>query len=263
MRPIFGDHNWQALKRVRKLPGILPRRTRYGSVEATSIGLTPMGDYPSKLVAVDDFKAVIEECHAKQVFPMYHLEKSGVCGNWNQNGLNYCWAWGITAAITANREKEGQTPVELAPVTLGHLVNWRNTGNYLDSAVQGVRERGIAPLEYCSTMYNRKPSSYQEGWQEAALNFRLSEWWDGDTSGTDLYTLQQCLTSLSCGDPIYIAYYWWSHALTIMGMEWDETQTNNVRVVCFNSHDDGFIELTGNKAVPDEFYMVKSGSLAA
>jgi len=58
---------------------------------------------------------------------------------------------------------------------------------------------------------------------------------------------------LSSGTPDYVAWHWWGHATGVVGVYWDESVANNLRVVVDNSHNEAdFIELTGNRAIPDE-----------
>jgi hypothetical protein len=69
--------------------------------------------------------------------------------------------------------------------------------------------------------------------------------------------LLDCATVLRQSDPIYIAYYWWGHALELVGLEWDESVENNVWWIIRNSHnEEKFLRLKGSKAVPDEAFSI-------
>ena len=233
----------------------LPRKSVYGSAK----GLVPYGEaYPDSLVAEADYKEVIQHCHENQIFPMYHQNATWMpTGNkWNQNGLPYCWAWGMTAAVMDCQAAEGKRDSStelLAPVSLGFCVNWRSRGNYLESAIQGVVERGIAPASYIPDQHSRSYKDYAEGWEDAALANRIPEdsVWDTDPDNM----LQHALSILRTGRSLYIAYNWWGHALSCVGLIWDESQKNNVIWVIRNSHnEDDFIQLTGSRGVPDEAF---------
>lgn len=251
------DREWQNL--AQNQPGgelgALPRKSVYGSAE----GLIPFGDaYLDKLVDPKDYKEVIAHCHAMKIFPMYHEKATWLPpgGRWNQNGLPYCWAWGMTSSFQNCRAQEGKKPiVQLAPVSLGFTVNWQSRGNYLESAINGARTRGIAPAEYVPSPFDRNYRNYKSGWEEAALNFRLGEVVDTDSRNM----IQHCISILALGKPLYIAYNWWSHALQAAGVIWDESQPNNLRWVIQNSHnEDDFIELVGSKGIPSEAYGIMS-----
>ncbi len=149
----------------------------------------------------------------------------------------------------------------LAPNTLGWLVDWRNTGHYMDSTIKGLRERGVAPKTYVPNLYTRNPFSFQEGWEDAALNYRAGEWWDVDVRRNDAFTVRQCLTILAGGDPIYGGLWWWNHALQLVGYEWDESEPQNVLAIWWNSHEDDLIKIRGGRGVPDEAYGIRAGSL--
>lgn len=258
--PRYDDRNFTELISPKRPTGALPRKTIYGSTDAQACGLVPMADYLGDLIDPKDFKEVIERCHAKKVFPMYWEDHAGVEG-WNQNGLPYCWAWGATGALMAKRANMGLPNELLAPNTLGWLVNWRNTGHYMDATIKGLRERGVAPQSYVPDIHSRDPRTFKAGWEDAALNYRAGEWSDIDVSRGDLFTIRQCLTILRGGDPIYGGLWWWGHALQLVGYEWDESEPHNVLSIWWNSHKDDLIEISGSRGVPDEGYGITSGSL--
>lgn len=264
----FGDHNYHELLQRRPAtedggPQFLPRRSVYGQASATRLGLVPIHDFPDMLVQVGDFKAVILNCIEKQVFARYHQAASGVFKpNWNQSNFGFCWAYGLTAATMGCRAVEGQKPVRLSPFSLGWLVGWKNRGFYCDEAIAGANEKGIAPEEYVP-QYQLKPAKFKEDWEKAALNFRPLEWWDTRRADGDVEMIQQCLSILSTGRPLYVGYNWWGHALEVCGMEWDESQPNGIVWVLRNSHDeDDVITLTGDKGIPDEAYGVRATTIS-
>jgi len=228
--------------------GVMPRKTVYGSAP----GLIPFGErHANRLLDPADYKETIEFCHRAKLFPIYHQHhtwaKPGF--RWNQNGLPYCWTWGLTGTLMDCRAREGKPTVLLSPVTLGWLVNWAPRGHYLGSAVRGAMERGIAPLSYTPDPHSRNHRGYKPGWEDAALGFRLAEAWDTDVRDM----IRHCLTILSTGTPLYIAYNWWRHALACVGVLWDESQPNNLVWLIRNSHNESdVIEMTGSRAVPDE-----------
>jgi hypothetical protein len=230
--------------------GALPRQTTYGAAP----GLVPFGEaYPDKLIQPGDYKAAIEHCEIEQIFPIYHEHATWAPPGfrWNQNGLNYCWSWGGTAALMDLRAREGKPTVQLSPVSMGYLVNWRNAGNYLESMIGGLKEHGVCEASFTPDLHSIRPKSFKDGWEANALKYRLGEVWDCDPRNM----LQHALSVLATGTPLYIAYNWWGHALECVGIRWDTREKDNVVWIIRNSHDeDDVIELTGNKGVPDEAY---------
>ena len=230
--------------------GILPRVTEYGSSEAASMGLTPLLEHVEP-VPPDQFESEIQRCHAKKIFPVYHQEELSFLRNWNQNGLGYCWAYSITACVMGCRRVEHLPHVRLAPESLGWLVNWRNTGYYMDKTIQAVREKGIAPAEYVPHLSIR-PNQYRPGWQEAALSFRLMEWWDINCRASDSTIWGQALAILRVGRPLYLGFMRWpggAHAVEGVGMNW---KNGRPTWLIQNSHNDGVIEI--QNLMPDEAY---------
>jgi hypothetical protein len=255
-RTINCDINAEALAR-KTLQGALPRRRPYGAYP----GLVPFGEaYPDKLIDPSDYKEVIARCHREQIFPMYHQRNTwGAVGfRWYQNGLPYCWAWSATAATMDCEAREGK-PVELlSPVSLGWLVSWRERGYYLAETIEGIKARGIAPMSFTPNPHDPTPRKFVDGWEEAAMRHRILDAWDTDNS-TLAKRIQYGISVLATASSDYIAYDWWGHALECVGVVWDETVANNLCWVIRNSHDeDNFIELTGDKAVPDEQYGIVS-----
>jgi len=258
------DKQWESLRNrslalQRGEKGALPRRTIYGAAP----GLIPFGEaYPDKLVDPKDYKEIVQRCHDKKIFPVYHQHNTWAPKGfrWNQNGLNYCWAWSLTGNFMDCQAVEGKRKVGdviLAPTSLGFTVGWKNAGNYLDSAIQGTIKRGIAPASHVPDFLSHNPKTFLPGWEEEAFKNRLSpdDVWDTDRNKM----IQHAITILSMGVSGYIAYNWWSHALGCVGVIWDESQTNNLVWQIRNSHDeDDIIEMTGSKAVPDELYGIRA-----
>ena len=235
--------------------GALPRRTRYGSTEAASLGLQPLGDMPDKLLDPADFKEAIAYAHEHRVMPMYHQARSWAPDGfkYNQDGLPYCWTWSGTATLMDCRATEGKPTVPLAPVSMGWLVGWRSRGNYLESYIKGAREEGVAPAECCGGInsHNRDPDDFDPAWKTERKKYRLDEVWDCDSRDM----VRHAVSCLCYGVPVYIAYNWWRHALELVGVRWDESQRNNVVWQIRNSHnEDDLIELTGSRGVPSEAF---------
>ena len=90
------DERTRTYLRKRYRGGAFPRKTAYGRAP----DLIPYGEaYPDRLVDPRDYREQIKACHAALMFPIYHQHASWAPPGfqWNQNGLPYCWAWGVTS----------------------------------------------------------------------------------------------------------------------------------------------------------------------
>lgn len=241
-----------------KVRGAIPREIEYGKIS----GVPAVEDFPQVLVEPKDFKERIEWCHREKIFAIYHQRASwappGV--RWNQNGLPYCWAWGIVAALMDILAREGRDFPMLSPVSLGWLVGWARRGNYLSSAIRGLIERGVCSQKYTPNIHLPDPRSFREGWEQNALEYRLGqgEVWDLDNRSR-ASMVQHAVSVLTTGTPIYIAYNWWGHALACCGVRWNPNVPYNLEWMIRNSHDeDDIIIMTGDRAVFDEAYGIRA-----
>jgi hypothetical protein len=260
----YDDSNYTLLIKpvptIDGMPEAMPRVSPYGSRMASGFGLVPLLDFPSKLVRPDEIEGVIKECHEKKIFAMYHQEATWAPEGfeWYQNGLPWCWTWGITAAVQDVEASEGRPTIPLAPNTNGWLVGWQQRGYFLDATIAGVKDRGIAPASFVPHLLETNPRKFKEGWEQAALDHRVDEWWDTKRE-TDIGMICQALSILRTGKSCYIAYNWWGHALSCCGMFWNPSGFLNVDWVNRNSHKEKkWIVMGGRKAIPDELYGVRA-----
>jgi hypothetical protein len=230
--------------------GFKTRRTSYGNC----VGAVPVGNYADALVDPRDYKETINYCNREKIFTMYHQQNTWAPDGfrWNQNGLNYCWAWGITAAMMDQQARINPGNIKLlAPVTMGWTVGWRNKGNYLEDALQAVIVRGVAEASYVPDPHSLNYREYKAGWEDNALLHRVPEdgFWDLQRSNM----IQHAISVLKTGTSLYVAYYWWSHALEVVGLRWNEREKNNLEWILRNAHnEDELYLMTGDNAIPDE-----------
>lgn len=226
----------------------------YGSIAE----IPPLeAEAPDVLIDEQDYEERLQEAHELQQLPLYHQYNSWAPKGfrYNQNGLGYCWTWSGTACMMDLRAIHGLETVPLAPVSMGYLVGWANRGNYLESFIRGAREQGICPAPDGNVNDLNRSSSFWRQHDDKRKNFRLDKVWDIDTRSGDRKSVQQALSCLVFGCPIYIAYNWWSHALELVSMTYDSSKLNNVIFGIRNSHnEDDIILMEGSKAVPDEMY---------
>ena len=248
------DKQWEIIAKENKLEGALPRQTKYGDAPK----LIPYGEaYPEGLVDPSDYKEVIQHCHDRKIFPVYHQYASWAPKGfeWSQNGLGYCWTWSGTGSVMDCRAREGKPTVMLSPVSMGYLVGWRNRGNYLESFIEGAMKHGIAPASYVPNPFELNPRNFKDGWEEAAYNYRIAEVWDTDPRNM----IQHAISVLRTGTPLYIAYNWWGHALVCVGVKWSKSERNNLTWLIRNSHgENDVIEMTGSRGVPDEAFGIRA-----
>lgn len=236
------------------VPEVYPRRTRYGEADALALGLEPVEAVPDVLVPKDSFKEVIEACEKAQSFPLHHMHASWAPPGlkYNQNGLPLCWTWSATACLMTLRSAELKPTVSLAPVSMGYLVGWRDQGNYLESVINGLRDKGVCPGDLND---HRNSASAWSSLDSERAKYRLLSVWDTNPRAGDAVMTQHCLSILAYGRPILLAYNWWSHALSLVGMRWDASVLNGIVWVIRNSHNESdVIELTGSRGVPDEAF---------
>ena len=80
--PLYDDSNYQELLNHPAPRLHLPRRTVCGSVEAMGMGLHPvLKEFPDALPAQSEWKAIIEACNTRQIFPVYHMRNAGMMKN--------------------------------------------------------------------------------------------------------------------------------------------------------------------------------------
>lgn len=231
-------------------PEVWPRQTVYGSPEAFEIGLVPLESVPDVLIQPSDYGDALKLAHEQKNMPIYHMQATWcpVGTKYTQDGLGYCWTWSGTGCMMTTRACEDKDTQLLAPVSMGYLVNWSNSGNYLESYIKGAREQGVCPAkdwaEVNST--NRSKNYWEEVNQRA--KYRLDKVWDTRKSAMT----QHCVSILCYGRSLYIAYNWWSHALEAVGIRMNGS---TMEWLIHNSHNESdVIVLTGSKAIPDEAY---------
>ena len=263
---VINEKNWYQLLRPDiltedRMPQIRRRLTRYGTPASERFGLSPLGDFPTKLISPSDYQSAIDEAHRTQRMPMYHEKATWrkVSPRWNQNGFPWCWAWGATGTCLSVRGMAKYPTVILAPNSIAWKVGWRKVGYFLDGTIDAIRQRGIASAEFVPNFLTDNPNSFKEGWEDDALKYRLiGEVYDCDNRSANIME-QHCISLLCAGIPIYAALDWWGHALQCCGIY----LVNGLRRwVWSNSHnEDDLIIIEGSRGRPSEGYGFTSMSL--
>lgn len=247
----------KALQSMRPDPAVrevFERQTRYASPQSREVGLTPLHEDTSvRLIPDDELKEAIEYAHQMQSTPRFHQQATWAPENtrWNQGSLGYCWTWAGCAAFMDCRAAEYKPTVQVAPVTMGWLVNWQNRGNYLESFIRGLREEGVSPASCVpdDAWHTPNPRRFDDCWETERANLRLDKVWDTDRNNM----LQHAVTIACNGRPGYNAYNWWGHALDVVDWIWDPQE--GWKCVLRNSHNKAqLLILKGSRAIPDELY---------
>lgn len=236
-------------------PQVIPRRFRYGDATAFAKGIVPVEAVPDVLIPKDSYKEVLARCWAEKSLPIHHMYASWCPPGtrWYQNGLKYCWTWSGTACQMTVEAAEGKPCVQLAPVSMGWLVNWNNQGYFLDEFLQGSRDKGIAPAEYIPNSLDTNYRKYKPGWDTERTKHRMKTAWDTNPRAGDDVMTQHCLSILAYGRPLHGAWNHLAHAMAIKAMRWEEGVFQNLVWIIRNSHNEtDVIEMTGKNAVPDE-----------
>jgi len=251
------DDNW---RNFQQQGGILKREIAYGSPQARQRGATPISDDLDVLIPWDEMKERINEANEKRQMAMHHLIDAGARPH-NQGRTKYCWAYGLALCVEAGRPLQNMPYRRLGPASLGWLVGWRNRGYYLIEAIKAANQRGFARAELVPDG-TTDPRRFGPDWEADALNNRPLAFTDLDRSRGGKSMAQQVASLLVAGKPLYTAYDHLGHAMSRVGVVWDETQKYNLRWYEWNSHGDGLIEMTGSRAIPDEAYGVGSVSFS-
>jgi len=117
--------------------GALPRQTQPGGIVGVpmmveKVPLIPEAEWPDRIRHMTANKLWIGDRWKSDPQADY------------QNGFGYCWAYSLSQAVMAVRAAQGQKFVQLSPESLAEDVNYRNAGNYLDSALEYAAKNGIA-----------------------------------------------------------------------------------------------------------------------
>jgi hypothetical protein len=211
---IIGDDNYTQFVdehnlRTGGMAGVMPRDVPMGGLACA----TPFSESVS-LIPRNEWDDRIKAMNAAQAFPNQRrkalskaLGKSVVK---DQDGLNFCHLFALTNCVESNRQSQGLPYIELAPESMGGVVNWSNSGGYMTADIQYATQHGIAPRSFCPP-YKHSPGSFQDGWQDAAKLHVPLEWFELGHQDIEA----ECITALLLGYPVYGGWDWWSHSVML------------------------------------------------
>lgn len=132
----------------------------------------------------------------------------------DQNGTNFCWAFGVVGAMEVCRITAGLPHVELSPASIAcPIKNWRNQGGWGDQAIEYIEEHGIMPESIWPEHKITKEHWTAEN-REVAKKYRITEW---DDLSNDFELHVSCLLQ---GIPVAVGYNWWGHLVFSMGVRY-------------------------------------------
>jgi len=188
--------------------GVLPRRTRFGQLEGV-----PVFSDAVPTIAVSDWPDVLADKNKPEC-------SSLIWNVYDQDGVGSCASEGINKGNETIRKACGREDVQFNPLFVYHTVSGGyDGGSSLDDNVSFVMEKGCCP----ESVYPRSKgfrATPPDSAYEAALNYRVTEIFDIDTSSSTQFHLEFG-SALLQGFPVYFGYS--GHA--ILGTELIDTDT--------------------------------------
>ena len=262
---VISDENWIDYTHDSFLAGnrtgCLPRRVPFGQLPCAPA----IGDR-IKVIPEVEWKERIAEMDAKKAWPADYIRKYIDEFTRSQNGLNFCWAWDLSACIDVLNLMQGGEYIETAPESLGGAVTWRNDGNDMTSTLSWAMEHGIALRKFVPH-YSLNPREFKAGWEADAATRKPVEVYDlgqGDVWAETVSALLQ-------GYMIFMGVSWWEHALPMVRvfyeskapegwrrrrMQRDQSGLDDLSAEMLNSHGDGLIVFAGSRKIPTVSYGV-------
>ena len=172
-----------------------------------------------------------------------------------QNGLRYCHAYACASTIMTQRIVQGLPHVPLCPESIGGpITNWMNRGAYIDDDLAQAVKGGCCAMSYQDKLLSTSPRLWKPGWEQDALNHRITEWWDVPSEKAFDYAMSAALLSL----PSQIGLNWWAHSVEYSLKA--RRNGNRYEILFFNSHgesygDKGYAWLAEGKGTPDSMFI--------
>lgn len=238
---IIDDTNWRSFVAHERgsgiLAGALPRETPLGGLPCATAG------EPVPIIPEVEWKERIAEMTAKKLWPQDAYDACSPALQY-QDGLPYCWAFSFAQTIEVVRASCGLPYIQLAPESLGGVVNYRNVGNSLDSTIAWASRHGLCRRSMVPDL-SRNPKEWTAGWQDDCLNFVPEEWFD--LGSTDVWA--EAVSALLGRLPPYVGLSWWGHAVAYTKLV---VEGGEVCPYTPNTHGKGQDRiLKGSRKVPD------------
>lgn len=136
----------------------------------------------------------------------------------DQNGTNYCWAFGAVRTIEIMRVVQGQRVVSLSPASVAApITNYQNEGGWGLNALKYIDEHGVVPSSgWPDTAINRK--YFTDANRAEAANYKPLKWWELRPRN-----LEQLMSCLLRRIPVAVGYNWWGHEVCAVAPETEDS----------------------------------------
>lgn len=165
------------------------------------------------LIPRSEWQARIEEMNATKSRLPDLCDQAGLKIK-DQNGTNYCWAFGAVRTVEVMRVAQGQKVLPLSPASVAApLTNYQNVGGWGTNAMKYIDENGIVPSSlWPDTAINRRYYT-AENRTEAAF-YKPLKWWELRPRNLD-----QLMSCLLRRIPVAVGYNWWGHEVCAVAAE--------------------------------------------
>jgi len=136
---------------------------------------TPPDDF---LIDMSLWAEMIEEGDRNESSLMHMWLKAPGSKPPNQNGTNYCWAFGAIDAVKAFLIRTGAGYIDLSPASVACKVkNFANQGGYDMQAVKYAAQHGVCECKYWPEHSRDRKYDNAES-QENRKKYIIDKWWD-------------------------------------------------------------------------------------
>jgi hypothetical protein len=236
----------------------MPRKTAFGQCAVAAMidenDLIPRSEWPDRIRRKDRDRTWVKDICSR--IPCM-----------DQDGLNYCHAYGPTMAVMCHRLIQNQPHVMLSAESVGGPVTgWRNNGAYPEDDLQQYVQYGACPASMMDKPHSRNPGRWDPAWETERLKYRVVEWLDGLLPQGKAF--DAAMTMALQNLPGAAGFTWWGHEVAYC-LHAQDLGRGKFSIGGRNSWgkdygDDGFFYLQEGKGTPDihlfaVLHMIASG----